>query len=1218
MGTSLNRGMLSRVFVGVGGVVSLACGSVPEGGAPPEATPQAVAEVTPAASHDSVSGHDEAWLETVRTRIEAGAYRFFRRDYGFFAQNDGEGLRAEFGEQGARLSERATPDQQLTLRFTAWGRAGNTAAVGEPTFRLGACAEPSQLDAEGQCVQQLEAEHGGIREWWNNRPTGLEQGWTIAERPAGTGRVELVLSVEGARLQGSSGVVWLTQPNGSSLGYENLHVTDAQGQALDASLLVSGEQIIIAFDDANAVYPVLVDPIVSSAAFNVQDEPGNLFGHSVNGAGDINGDGFDDVIIGAAGYDTLVEDGGRAFVYYGSGSGMSSTAAWFTDGTWPGGYYGYAVATAGDINADGYADVLVGEPVSSALAWHAGGAYIYLGSSTGLATTAVWNANGGYELGWFGYAVASAGDTNGDGMSDILIGAPNTTNGHDREGRAYLFSTKTGSLDTIADWTREPQEAVAFFGSSLAGVGDVNGDGRGDVLVGAYYYGPTDEGMVWGYLGQSSGSLGNSAWSLRGTQAGNPMGNGEQLGTVVAPAGDMNGDGYADVLIAAPGWDTADSVNAGHVMVHYSSASGFDASRKELSVGADGSWTGHSTSAVGDANGDGYADVAVASSNASSKVYFGGNITGFVDRPEASHLASAGDLNGDGRAEMLLSHRETALVESADRPQEVQLGPSVDLSDMVPLAGFGRGVAICDADNDGYSDLIAGTPVFDDGQPRAGKVSLYAGSSSGLSSNVSYSATGGVVDGTFGTSIACADFNGDGYADLAVGSSGYSNGQTNEGRVSIIHGQSGWFAATPARLLESNKAISRFSESMATGDVNGDGFMDLAISASNDTNDQTNEGRVFVYYGSATGIGASPSRTLEGSVANAGFGRELAMADINRDGYDDLVVGSPTYTNGQTDEGRVYAYFGASTGLPATSAWGAEPERSLANFGGALALGDANGDGYVDLLVGAPNYSNPEASEGRIFFYPASSTGLASATWFFEGNLAQGILGNDLAAGDWNNDGYADFAVGFPGYKNSKGAKVGAVRLFTGSSSFLPASPQPYAGGRTNQNYPESLFLSGDFNGDGLSDVAVNFNDAAKAGHVAVGSLPRGGGALTLLRPGTGVGLQPGNKSPSRAIDVRMFARSPFGRTRAKVQVEVKPRGTAFNGQGLFTSSTWVDTGVNGASVTASVTGLAANTAYHVRARLRWDPSRGMAGSNSRWYYAGTPGQTDSVHVRTP
>ncbi len=148
---------------------------------------------------------------------------------------------------------------------------------------------------------------------------------------------------------------------------------------------------------------------------------------------------------------------------------------------------------------NGYSDVIVGALKYDNGQTDEGRAYVYLGKAGGLNTSPTWIVEGDQTGAQFGISVASAGDVNGDGYSDVIVGAPNYDNGQTDEGRAYVYLGKAGGLDTSPAWTAEGNQAGAAFGCSVTGAGDVNGDGFGDVIVGALYYdnGQTDEGRVY-------------------------------------------------------------------------------------------------------------------------------------------------------------------------------------------------------------------------------------------------------------------------------------------------------------------------------------------------------------------------------------------------------------------------------------------------------------------------------------------------------------------------------------------------------------------------------------------------------------------------------------------------------------------------------------------------------------------------------------------------
>ena len=211
---------------------------------------------------------------------------------------------------------------------------------------------------------------------------------------------------------------------------------------------------------------------------------------SVVTAGDVNGDGYSDIIIGASGYTNGPANAGAAFVYYGSAASLSSDVGLDAKAVIrPNAYFGWSVATAGDVNGDGYADIIVG-----AYGWDGGqpfegGAWVYYGSAIGPRTSGVdWYKYGGQANAQFGYAVATAGDVNGDGYSDIIVGAPYWDNGEEDEGGIWVYHGSASGLSTTPAFNKDSDQAGARYGWSVGSAGDVNGDGYSDVIVGAPYY----------------------------------------------------------------------------------------------------------------------------------------------------------------------------------------------------------------------------------------------------------------------------------------------------------------------------------------------------------------------------------------------------------------------------------------------------------------------------------------------------------------------------------------------------------------------------------------------------------------------------------------------------------------------------------------------------------------------------------------------------------
>ena len=168
----------------------------------------------------------------------------------------------------------------------------------------------------------------------------------------------------------------------------------------------------------------------SNAAWTATGEAtGNFFGYNLDAAGDVNGDGYSDVVVGAFGYST---DSGKAYVHLGGPSGLAFAPVWAVAGENPSDQYGWSVSGAGDVNDDGYSDVIVGATSSASN----GKAYLYLGSASGPLPSATWTASGATPSEGFGGSVSGAGDVNGDGFSDVIVGAKWRDSAR---GQAYVY-----------------------------------------------------------------------------------------------------------------------------------------------------------------------------------------------------------------------------------------------------------------------------------------------------------------------------------------------------------------------------------------------------------------------------------------------------------------------------------------------------------------------------------------------------------------------------------------------------------------------------------------------------------------------------------------------------------------------------------------------------------------------------------------------------------
>ena len=234
-------------------------------------------------------------------------------------------------------------------------------------------------------------------------------------------------------------------------------------------------------DDQDATWPVFVDPVTSTAALTFTGPAITAaMGTAVGGGGDVNKDGYADIIIGAPGYSSSA---GIAYVYYGSSTGPSTTADVTLTAPSGAGAFGTAVDIAGDVNKDGYDDVIVGAPNSTTTATNDGAAWIYYGSASGLSTTSPSKITGSLTASsYFGFSVNAAGDMNKDGYADVVIGEY----GYSSEmGRAWIYAGSSSGISSTVYRTLVGTLAGQRFGWAVSGGGDISGDGYGDIVVGS-------------------------------------------------------------------------------------------------------------------------------------------------------------------------------------------------------------------------------------------------------------------------------------------------------------------------------------------------------------------------------------------------------------------------------------------------------------------------------------------------------------------------------------------------------------------------------------------------------------------------------------------------------------------------------------------------------------------------------------------------------------
>jgi hypothetical protein len=963
----------------------------------------------------------------------------------------------------------------VRLSFRSWGRRGAVVSTQEVVPREGPCVGAGQDHPD--CFGRVAYAHDGIVEWWEDRVAGLEHGFTVRSRGDADSPLVVDIAVEGARVEvvGRTGARFV-RPNGPTLYYRDLVAVDQRGATLPAWMERTSDGLRLVVDDRTAIGNVTIDPILIPIWSAESDAEGAGFGAGVAFAGDVNGDSHADVLVAAPGLTNPEFEEGKAFLYLGSQSGLDLGPAWSVESDQHAGDLGQ-LGPAGDVNADGYDDVIVGTPAWNGVgSFQVGKADVYLGSSSGLETTSSWTVEPIVSAD-FGASVWTAGDVDADGYDDVVVGSPefDTGKGTSFPGRAVLYKGSIAGLETAPSWVMDGSQPHGKFGRDVSSAGDVNGDGYGDIVVGANEEedGSNREGRAHVFLGSSTGLGATAAWTANLDQ------DLAFFGWSVASAGDVNNDGFDDVIVGAPLYDADPVANddQGGAFLYMGSSAGLEASASWTAVsGQDDADFGRAVAAAGDMNGDGYDDICVGAENFDHvNRILDGQGAAFVYLGSASGLGSA---------------------------------PAVTLeSDSV--SGLGDAVSGGgDIDNDGYADLVVGAPAYSDQQIGEGRAYAYLGGSelgaeveppepasscpeavavenleSCLPLKLAWTGSAEDPEGAslYGAAVAGADVNGDGFSDVVVGAPWMgSDTESHLGKAYLYLGGEAGPQATAAWTVQSVDPGARLGASISSaGDVNADGFEDVVIgSPGADVMVPDYDGSVMVFHGSASGLDTVPSWTATPGQVNARLGASVATAgDVNGDGHDDVVVGANLYDADEVDEGRALVYLGSLAGLELNAAWTAESDQAAAQFGSSVSsAGDVDGDGFHDVVVGARYADSGTTDGGSIFVYPGGPQGLESTpVWTTESDEIDGELGWAVAgAGDVNGDGYSDVAAGMPHHDEGGVYDAGQGLLFFGSASGVQTQAAWTVGSDQDfSDFGAAIAPAGDMNADGYDDVVL-------------------------------------------------------------------------------------------------------------------------------------------------
>ncbi|MCI0587869.1 MAG: FG-GAP-like repeat-containing protein [Planctomycetes bacterium] len=792
----------------------------------------------------------------------------------------------------------------------------------------------------------------------------------------------------------------------------------------------------------------------------------DLFGWAVTGAGDLNGDGLADVIVSALTSSAGgVTGAGRATAF----SGANGAVLWTRDGTLPSDGLGYSLARVGDVDGDGIDDSVVGVWLGDVGGAFDVGRAEVLSGATGAMILEVTGATVSENL---GIAVGGAGDVSGDGIPDFLAGAPEAPlAGQTNVGRAFLYSGADGTVLLLLNGST----AGDYFGSSLAGPGDLDGDAVPDVLVGAPQNGVA--GGANGYVRAYSGATGGTLFTASG------VGVFEKFGASIAGVSDLNGDVVPDLVVGAPGaLGSIVSAGAGRV----SALSGASGAVLFNVQGATVAGTlGTSVCGLPDVSGDGIPDFAAGepgpfSSGGRARVHSGaGGAALFTFQGQASGdgfgraAAFVGDVDGDGREDLLVGapNASPGLVSGAGRATLHSGASGATLGSAVgpwPNALFGAAVAgVGDVDGDGTPDLAIGSP----GDPQTnGRVWVLSGATGGALLDI----PGGLFGASFGSSVAgTGDLDGDGVPDVVAGAPGPI--PLSAGSARAHSGASGAVLAT----YSGTGAGTHLGASVAgVGDADGDGVPDVAVGAPEPGAipfAQPGEGFVRVFSG-ATG---ALLRQFDGTLQGSGVGLSVAGAgDVDGDGLADVITGAPGLSLPGAGAIGAAAVFSVPTGSLLFLVFGASAGDGL---GASVSGGrDLDGDGVPDFLTGAAGGVS-SLGLGRVFS-GATGAPLLSISGSVPGEGIQSVVS---LGGDSTGDGVPDLLLGSPFADPAGRVDAGRARLF--SAVGLPAGSTPYGSGCAGTG--------------GFVPTISTFGGAPAPGNAAFGiSIARGrGGAPAIL-----------------------------------------------------------------------------------------------------------------------
>jgi len=869
----------------------------------------------------------------------------------------------------------------------------------------------------------------------------------------------------------------------------------------------------------------------------------DFFGTSIVKIGDLDSDGIEDFAVGAENDDDGGTDTGAVWILFMNTNGsvksqqkISDTAGGFEGPLDSGVKFGSSVALLGDSDGDGIQDIVVGAQQDDDGGDGHGAVWVLFLNRDGTvkAHQKISDTEGGFtgsidDSEYFGSSVVNAGDMNGDGVIDILVGAEQDdadSNGNPEGSLWALFlfyngtvksSQKIGIGNSGFTGTLDDSD---FFGTSIANIGDLDGDNIDDFAAGARQDddGGENRGAVW-ILFMNAGGTVKSQQKISDTAGGFTavLANNDQFGSSVTALGDLNGDGVADLVVGA--FNDADGgAGTGAVYVLFMNADGTVSSFKKISENSgdfttlqDGGQFGFSITNAGDLNNDGLSDLIVgANGNDGGGTDRGAIYTIFLKSGKEPAAPTVYAKPGNQRVDLYWTPGSNNGFPYTDYVVEFKVVTATAYTTFADGTGSTPSTIVTGLTNKvSYDFRVSGSNLLGTGTPSTpvskfpsiilsdgdiGSIITLESGSNGFPTTVS-TGTG------FGSLLnEVGDLNGDGVIALVVGASGDDTGGTNRGAFWVLFMNSNGTINSNVKIangLNGGPTLTNgagFAYPDGIGDLNGDGILDIAVGA-------PGEDAIYVLFMNSDGTVNSFKQLANGVnglsiTTGQQFGITVeGIVDLDSDGVNDIAVGAYQNNVGGTNRGAIHILFMNSDGTVKSSAIIADSTGggpTLINeegFGRSIStLGDLDGDGVVDLAVGASGQDGTEDIKGSVYILLMNTNGSVKSTTKISNPINGGpTLATDdgfgdgvSVTGDYDGDGIPELIVS-ASQRHSTGTEKGKIYILNMNSDGTVKSHtiigDSTGGGPALSNDDEFGFSVSsliDINNDGLHDVIVS------------------------------------------------------------------------------------------------------------------------------------------------